>query len=637
MLNPTLFFRRILPVYLWAFFALLHVVLAKTHTFHYVANWTTTSLEGQINEQKVIALNGQWPMPDIHVNRGDRVQIYLTNGFNDGTVTSMHFHGVFHRGADGNQNQMDGATMITQCPIVPGQTYLYNFTVPNQVGTFWYHSHQGAQYGDGFRGAFVIHDKPNEPFDYDEEFVIPVSEIYLKPTAEIDKFFLSRYNPTGAEPIPQSMLFNNTIKEHLDFEPDKTYLIRFLNQGLFISQYLGLDSHSFTIVEVDGVYVEPYETDLLYIAAAQRISVLVKAKSKLEAQRNYGLWQIMDDTMLDDIPYDLVLNRTHDVVYDPNLPMVNENDLKFPNLKNATNEIELTPLDPSLRLYEKYDRQITLDVRMRNLGDGIKYAFFNNVTYVHPKVPTLGTALSAGDLATDPRIYGDNINVFVLDKDEVVEVVLNNYDTGRHPFHLHGHIFQIVQKSPAFHEDEDFDEDQQDDMTVPYNESKPLMPFLERPVMRDTAVLEPNGHIVLRFKADNPGVWIFHCHLDWHLEQGLAAVFVEDPKTLQEMQSMTKSFKDSCRSAGMPYKGNAAGHTHDWYDFTGLPLQPKELPSGFTTKGYFAFLVCTLAGLWGLWTIAKYGLNEVVQNDEEVKEKLKSLLDQNNITYNLDD
>jgi iron transport multicopper oxidase len=63
-------------------------------------------------------------------------------------------------------------------------------------------------------------------------------------------------------------------------------------------------------------------------------------------------------------------------------------------------------------------------------------AFFNDITYVAPKVPTLYTALSAGDLATNPVIYGRDTNSFVLKHNQVIEIILNNLDPGKHPFHL---------------------------------------------------------------------------------------------------------------------------------------------------------------------------------------------------------
>jgi len=63
----------------------------------------------------------------------------------------------------------------------------------------------------------------------------------------------------------------------------------------------------------------------------------------------------------------------------------------------------------------------------------------NDITWVPPKVPSVFTAMTTGANATNPEIYGVNTHAFVLDKNQVVEIVLNNQDPGKHPFHLHGH------------------------------------------------------------------------------------------------------------------------------------------------------------------------------------------------------
>lgn len=53
---------------------------------------------------------------------------------------------------------MDGTSSVTQCPITAGSSFLYDFPVPDQAGTFWYHSHLSTQYCDGLRGPFVVYD-----------------------------------------------------------------------------------------------------------------------------------------------------------------------------------------------------------------------------------------------------------------------------------------------------------------------------------------------------------------------------------------------------------------------------------------------------------------------------------------------
>jgi len=582
------------------------VVLAKVHSFNFTASYITANPDG-VKEKQVIAFNGQWPLPEIHVNKGDRVELLLINGLVTKN-TSLHFHGLFQRGT----NYMDGPQFVTQCPIPPGESYLYNFTVPDQAGSYWYHSHTGAQYGDGMRGAFIIHsdDDDDEPFKYDEEKVITISEWYHNQYDELFGEFLNRYNPTGAEPIPQNLLLNDTANSTIAFEPEKTYLLRFINIGLFVSQYVYLEGHNVTVVEVDGVNVEPYETDYIYLTVGQRYAVLVNAKPNKD--RNYAIVQRFDPTMLDAIPNELRLNATNYIVYDESKPLPSE--YKIQRL-GPFNEFNLRTLD-KIPLYDDYDYQITLDVVMDNLGNGVNYAFFNNISWTQPVVPSLITALTAGEHATNPKVYGSNVNAFVLQPGEIVEIVVNNKDDGRHPFHLHGHIFQLIQKSEAFDDPVSYDENNHGD-------------FPKYPMMRDTVNLEPNGYIVLRFKADNPGVWFFHCHLDWHLEQGLAAVFIEDPLAIQK-QTPPQDFYDNCVAAGVPTKGNAAGNI-DFFDLTGENVQSQPLPEGFTLKGYIAFAISTFAGIFGLYSIIQYGLEDSIQDDEKIFANLEQILKENHL------
>lgn len=110
-------------------------------------------------------------------------------------------------------------------------------------------------------------------------------------------------------------------------------------------------------------------------------------------------------------------------------------------------------------------------------------------------MPSLYTALSAGEQASDPAVYGTHTNAFVLNRGEVVQIIVNNLDSGRHPFHLHGHDFQAIYRSEE--EGGTFE-----DANVTAAD------FPQFPMRRDTLVLYPDGNIVLRFRANNPGEYI---------------------------------------------------------------------------------------------------------------------------------
>lgn len=586
---------------------LASIINAETHTWYYETTWVTANPDGLL-ERQVMGLNNSWPLPTLRVKTGDTINLYLTNGFTDRN-TSLHFHGLFQNGT----NQMDGPVYVTQCPIAPGDTFLYNFTVDNQVGSYWYHSHVSGQYGDGLRGLFIIEEQDDSdyPFDFDEEFTLPIGEWYHHDADYLIPKFLNRYNPTGAEPVPQNSLFNETRNNTWLVEPNKTYFVRIINVGGFVSQYLYMEDHEFTIVEVDGVYVQPNTTSMLYITIAQRYGVLITTKN--DTSKNYAFMNKFDDDMFDVIPSDLILNSTNYIVYDEEADLPEEytvDELDF------FDDFYLQPLSGE-PLMDEADYAVTIDVAMDNLGNGVNYAFFNNVTFTNPKVPVLSTALSTGDYATNSYVYG-NTNAFVLQKDDIVDIRLNNLDTGKHPFHLHGHVFQLIERGASV---DDADPPVEFD---PSNHTD----YPEIPMIRDTVYVNPQSYIVMRFKADNPGVWMFHCHIEWHLEQGLALVFIEAPEEMQatETQQMTDNFKQVCKNVGMDYSGNAAANTVDFLDLLGANVQEKALPAGFTARGIVALVFSCIAGFLGIAAIAFYGMADV-KLDEQVIRDLDAELD----------
>lgn len=612
----------LLNVLFWC--SLVAGVFAKTHEYHFEATYVNASPDG-IKERRVVGINNEWPIPTIRVTKGDRVVIHYTNGLQDRN-SSLHFHGLFQH----HTNSMDGPEYVTQCPIAPGQGFLYNFTVEDQAGTYWYHSHSGTQYGDGLRGLFIIEEKEKSdyPFEFDEEVSLSVSDWYHAEGPELMKKFLSRYNPTGAEPVPQNSLFNDTRNVTWDVKPDTTYFVRVVNMGLFVSQYLKLEGHSFTIVEVDGVYVEPQETDSLYLSVAQRVGILLHTKST--ANENYRFLNILDEDMLDLLPEDLQLVSTNWVRYNDYKPLPEVFPIGYHHYEKLIeslkpfDDFKLNPFDKEEALPEP-DHKVELNFVMDNLGDGVNYAFFNDISYVAPKVPTLLTVLSSGDLATNEKIYGSNTNSFVLQHNDIIEIVLNNMDDGKHPFHLHGHTFQVLFRSEG-----DDDEPEVYDPENPDHNK-----FAKHPVVRDTVMVNPNGFIVLRFKANNPGVWLFHCHVDWHLEQGLSVTFIEAPLEIQNSElPLPKSHFDACEALNMSSKGNAAGNYgelhQEWLDLTGEPLQYPPLPEGFTAKGYLALFMCIVAALYGVLSIYKYGMEDVnSEENEALLQKLYTILKDN--------
>lgn len=597
---------------LLAFF--INLIRAETHTWYYKVGWVNANPDGCL-ERPVIGFNDSWPLPTLRAKTGDRIQLYLTNGFEEERNTTLHFHGLFQNGS----NQMDGPEMVTQCPIPNNQTYLYNFTVPNQAGTFWYHSHTAGQYGDGMRGIFIIDPVDGYPYDFDEEAILPLGEWYHD-TADylIQHKFMTRFNPTGAEPIPQNLLFNNTRNNTWNVEYNKTYLLRIINVGGFVSQYFWIEDHEMDVVEVDGIWVERNTTSMIYITVAQRYSVLLKTKES--AEKNFAMMTAFDLDMLDRKPKELEKNSTNYLIYDESFGKPNESYVD--SWDDFLDDFYLKPLTKD-ELLPEADHVITIDVVMDNLGDGINYAFFNGITYTKPKVPTLVTALSAGEYATNSAIYGTDLNAFVLQKDDIVDIRLNNQDTGKHPFHLHGHTFQVITRAPPVPDEES---------PVAFNESD-HEDYPEYPMVRDTVYVNAQSNIVMRFKADNPGVWFFHCHIEWHLDQGLAIVLVEAPLEMQKdpRQELSDDFKKACNTLGMNVTGNAAGNSVNYLDLTGENRQYKALPSGFTARGIVALVFSCIAAFLGIGAIAFYGMADIKDVEARVARDLDIDLDDDDV------
>jgi len=146
----------------------------------------------------------------------------------------------------------------------------------------------------------------------------------------------------------------------------------------------------------------------------------------------------------------------------------------------------------------------------------------NGTTFVPPKVPVLLQILTG----TPPHELLPNGSVYTLPRNKSISISIPGEITntdGPHPFHLHGHSFSVVRSAGS------------DD----YN--------YRDPVRRDTVNLGDRGdNVTIRFRTDNPGPWILHCHIDWHLERGMAIVFAEDPENIPKVVRPSEEWQYLC-------------------------------------------------------------------------------------------
>ncbi|GKT92719.1 LOW QUALITY PROTEIN: multicopper oxidase [Colletotrichum tofieldiae] len=569
---------------------LVTAVLAKTIELDWNIGWVLANPDGAF-DKPTIGVNGQWPLPLIEADKGDSLLLTVHNHLGNAS-TSLHFHGLFQNGT----NHMDGAVGVTQCAIPPGKSFTYDFKfsrlVPtpsrcahatsqfDQVGTYWYHAHNDGQYPEGLRGPLVIHD-PKAPTRAN------MTRSLSSPSRTVDPISHQgadqRREPTGAEPVPNSALMNDTQNLKVHVQPGKTYLVRMVNIGAFSSHYVWFEGHALRVVEVDGVWTDEADAETLYIAPAQRYSVLLTTNK--DASENFAIVAAMDEELFDG----LNSNVTGWLVYDDKKPLpepaaVDDFD--------PFDDFELVPFDKQ-EVYDKVDYSFSFNLTGEQ-------RLLQRQDLRPPQGPSLYTALTVGaDHAADPRVYGTYTIPHVLKHNDIVEIVLNNEDDGKHPFHLHGHQFQVVHRS---------DED------AGAFANGTGVAFPRHPMRRDTLLVEGNGNFVIRFKANNPGVWLFHCHIEWHMDQGLIATIVEAPEALQG-QKIPEGHLEVCRAAGVPTEGNAAGNTKNGEN---KPVGP--LPEGFTSKGYVALFFSCAAAFLGLGVISWYGAMDSDKKESSIED-----------------
>ncbi|KAM1484221.1 hypothetical protein TB2_035438 [Malus domestica] len=254
----------------------------------------------------VITINGGTPGPKILAQQGDTVVVELKNSLLTENV-AIHWHGIRQIGTPWS----DGTEGVTQCPILPGDIFIYKFVV-DRAGSYLYHAHYGIQREAGLYGSIIV-SVPNgvsEPFVYDYDRSIILNDWYHKSTFE---------QATGLSSIPfvwvgepQSLLINGRGRFNCSLlatpsleagvcnatNPDcssyiltvisgKTYRLRISSLTSLSALNFQIEGHNMTVVEADGHYVEPFEIQNLYIYSGETYSILVKANQN--PSRNYWM------------------------------------------------------------------------------------------------------------------------------------------------------------------------------------------------------------------------------------------------------------------------------------------------------------------------------------------------------------
>ncbi|KAK9162926.1 hypothetical protein Syun_003828 [Stephania yunnanensis] len=300
-----------------------------------------------------------------------------------------------------------------------------------------------------------------------------------------------------------------------------------------------------TIVEADGHYVEPLAVKNLNIYSGETYSVLVKTDQ--DPSKNY--WMGLNVvSRKPDTPTGLAIFNYHPNPPQrylrtpiPTGPLWNDNDYRMAQslaIKARKGYIHPPPLTS--------DRQIIL-LNTQNFINGYRRWSLNNVSLDLPQVPYLialkKNLKQAFHQTLPPDTYDyenydiykvqDNTNatssnsIYKLKFNSTVDIILQNANTmilnnsETHPWHLHGHDFWVLGYGKG--------------KFNPKNDPKKYN--LVDPILKNTVPLHPYGWTALRFKADNPGVWAFHCHVEAHFYMGMGVAFEEGVEKVGELPS----------------------------------------------------------------------------------------------------
>ncbi|XP_059296500.1 laccase-4-like [Lycium ferocissimum] len=516
-------------------------------TRHYKFNVVTRNMSRLCSSKPIVTVNGKFPGPTIYAREDDRVLIKVVNHVKYNV--SIHWHGIRQL----RSGWADGPAYITQCPIQPGQSYMYNFTITGQRGTLFWHAHI-LWLRATVHGAIVVLPKRGVPYPFpkpNHEAVVVLGEWWKSDTEAVINEALS----SGLAPNVSDA---HTINGHpgpvsncptqggytLSVAPGKTYMLRVINAALNEELFFKIADHKLTVVEVDATYVKPFKTDTIVVAPGQTTNVIVKA------DKSFGKYMVAVSPFMDSpIAVDNV-TATATLHYTGALGSAPTTLTRAPP-KNATS-IANNFLD-SLRSLnsKKYPAKVPKKVDHSlffTVGLGVNpcpsckpangsrvVASINNVTFVMPTTALLQAHFFGikGVFTTDfpanpPFVFNytaavppanlattNGTRVYRLPYNATVQLVMQ--DTGiiapeNHPIHLHGFNFFVVGKGVGNFNSK----------TDPKNFN------LVDPVERNTIGVPSGGWVAIRFRADNPGVWFMHCHLEIHTTWGLKMAFLVD-------------------------------------------------------------------------------------------------------------
>ncbi|PQE32229.1 multicopper oxidase protein [Rutstroemia sp. NJR-2017a WRK4] len=461
----------------------------------------------------MLVINGSYPGPTITANWGDTLEITVVNEMeNDGV--SMHWHGIYQK----NTNAMDGDSVngVTECPIPPRSSKTYKF-VATQHGTSWYHSHHAAQYGDGILGSVVINGPAALDYDYDLG-PMPITDFYYQSSYEAGLMSVKNgppdadnglLNGTNMNLGETTGYYNNVTA----LVPGAKYRLRLINMSVDNHFRVTLDNHEFAVIATDFVAIQPYTTRSLFIAIGQRYDVIIRMDQKMD---NYWFRAIIPKPPTTEATGcgENLNNGSIKAIFNyQGASIAHPKSESYDLPQSCLDETDLVPWNEKAVPEEKFIWPIAQEMIVTGPGSHTNppapapftWSINNTFMKVEWDNPTL-QFVQQGNTSYNP--HQSIIELSGAANSWTFWIIVNAAPIP-HPIHLHGHDFHILgQKAHCNFTD------------------KSELNFANPP-RRDVAMLPAAGYLVIGFVLDNPGAWLLHCHIAWHVGEGLALQFLE--------------------------------------------------------------------------------------------------------------
>lgn len=535
--------KKVLPIATLLLIFINNSQAQKTVHYDLYIRDTTVNFTG--TPKRAIAVNGQIPMPTLTFTEGDTAEIVVHNELNE--TTSLHWHGLFL------PNKEDGVPYLTQMPIEPHTVYTYRFPII-QNGTHWYHSHSGLQEQIGMYGSFVmlkrnddktfrkgIDDLPTIPVVLSEWTDYNPENIHRMLHNATDWFAIKKGTTQSyAEAIKQGhfktklknewkrmtamdvsdvyydkILLNgkNETIAH-DFNRGNKIRLRVSNGGASSYFWLTYAGGKITVVANDGNDVEPVEVDRLLIAVSETYDVVVTIPNNTKA---YEFLATTEDRLYSASLYlgngrIQLANPLPRLKYFEGMKMMNDMIKMNGNLDDMGMNMSLNQMDMNVVMYpeitgsgkpsqkdndpNRYNANALADITTLNYA--MLKSTANTTLPKNAPVKELKFVLT-GNMnryvwSLDNKVVSETDKI-LIHKGENIRMVIYNNSMMRHPMHLHGHDFRLLNGQ---------------------GENAPLKNIVDiMPMETDT----------LEFNANVEGDWFFHCHILYHMMSGMGRVF----------------------------------------------------------------------------------------------------------------